>query len=240
MFGMMYSSCASLPCVHIVFSWFTSWRISQNSFLSRDQFSRDQLPWDQLSRDQLVTRSTQFFYILFYGTRASCRGKQNTKKLWACWSVFDLELGITSIPQISFAVTVLTELGITSIHAASLAGHTARGTHYGSHRWSCNILQLNLGKWQLQTVTMELLWLWGATNKQPHWRVVHKTKEGESSFQYFWGVWYVMKKEQASSEMKLEQLELGSRAPLQKKRIIEKDEQISALFERFKDYLAIT
>ena len=50
----------------------------------------------------------------------------------------------------------------------------------------------------------------------------------------------MMKKEQASSEMKLEQLELGSRAPLQKKRIIEKDEQISALFERFKDYLAIT
>ena len=68
----------------------------------------------------------------------------------------------------------------TSIHAASLAGHTARGTHYGSHRWSCNILWLNVGKWQLQTVTMQPPWLWGATNKQPHWRVVHKTKEVQS------------------------------------------------------------
>ena len=37
-----------------------------------------------------------------------------------------------------------------------------------------------------------------------------------------------MVKEQASSEMKLEQLEL------EKKRFIEKDKWISALFERFK------
>ena len=52
-----------------------------------------------------------------------------------------------------------------NIHAASLAGHTARSTHYGLHRWSCNILWSNVGIWQLQTVTMEVLWLWGATNK---------------------------------------------------------------------------
>ena len=49
-------------------------------------------------------------------------------------------------------------------------------------------------------------------------------------------VFEVMKKEQASSEMKLEQLELGrSRAPPRKKRFIEKDKRISALFERFKE-----
>ena len=45
-----------------------------------------------------------------------------------------------------------------------------------------------------------------------------------------------MKKKQASSEMKLEQLELGrGRAPPRKKRFIEKDKQISALFEQFKE-----
>ena len=49
-------------------------------------------------------------------------------------------------------------------------------------------------------------------------------------------VFEVMKKEQASSEMKLEQLELGrGRAPPRKKRFIEKDKRISALFERFKE-----
>ena len=44
-------------------------------------------------------------------------------------------------------------------------------------------------------------------------------------------VFEVMKKEQVSSEMKLEQLELGGRAPPQKKRFIEKDKRISALFK---------
>ena len=48
-------------------------------------------------------------------------------------------------------------------------------------------------------------------------------------------VFEVMKKEQASSEMKLEQLELGGRAPPRKKRFIEKDKRISALLERFKE-----
>ena len=48
-------------------------------------------------------------------------------------------------------------------------------------------------------------------------------------------VFEVMRKEQASSEMKLEQLELGDRAPPRKKRCIEKDNWISALFQRFKD-----
>ena len=49
-------------------------------------------------------------------------------------------------------------------------------------------------------------------------------------------VFEVMKKEQASSEMKLEQLELGrGRAPPQKKKFIEKNKRISALFERFKE-----
>ena len=38
-----------------------------------------------------------------------------------------------------------------------------------------------------------------------------------------------------SHEMKLEQLELGGRAPPRKKRFIEKDKRISALFERFKE-----
>ena len=38
----------------------------------------------------------------------------------------------------------------------------------------------------------------------------------------------------ATSEMKLEQLELGGRAPSQKKRFIEKGKRISALFEQFK------
>ena len=46
-------------------------------------------------------------------------------------------------------------------------------------------------------------------------------------------VFEVMRKEQASSEMKLEQLELGGRAP--PRRCIEKDNRISALFQRFKD-----
>ena len=41
----------------------------------------------------------------------------------------------------------------------------------------------------------------------------------------------VMKNQQASSEMKLEQLELGGRAPSQRKKKNEKDKQISALFE---------
>ena len=45
----------------------------------------------------------------------------------------------------------------------------------------------------------------------------------------------VAKVEQASSEMKLEQLELGGRAPPRKKSFIEKDRRISALFERFKE-----
>ena len=44
-------------------------------------------------------------------------------------------------------------------------------------------------------------------------------------------VFEVMKKEQASSEMKLEHVELGGRAPPRKKRFIEKDKRISALFE---------
>ena len=48
-------------------------------------------------------------------------------------------------------------------------------------------------------------------------------------------VFEVMRKEQASSEMKLEQLELGGRAPPRKERCIEKDNRISALFQRFKD-----
>ena len=41
-----------------------------------------------------------------------------------------------------------------------------------------------------------------------------------------------MKKEQASSEMNLEQLELGGRAPPRKK---VKDKRISALFQRLKE-----
>ena len=48
-------------------------------------------------------------------------------------------------------------------------------------------------------------------------------------------VFEAMRKEQASSEMKLEQLELGSRAPPRKKRCIERGNWISALFERLKD-----
>ena len=48
-------------------------------------------------------------------------------------------------------------------------------------------------------------------------------------------VFEAMRKEQASSEMKLEQLELGGMAPPRKKRCIEKDNRISALFQRFKD-----
>ena len=44
-----------------------------------------------------------------------------------------------------------------------------------------------------------------------------------------------MKKEQASSEMNLEQLELGGRAPPRKKWFIEKDKRISALFQRLKE-----
>ena len=44
-----------------------------------------------------------------------------------------------------------------------------------------------------------------------------------------------LKKEQASLAMKLEPLELGGRAPPQKKRCIENDKQISALFEQFKE-----
>ena len=59
----------------------------------------------------------------------------------------------------------------TSINAAGLAGHTARVTHYGSRGRSCNILWSNLGEWQLQTFTMELLWSWGAMYKHESYRL---------------------------------------------------------------------
>ena len=45
----------------------------------------------------------------------------------------------------------------------------------------------------------------------------------------------VMKKEQATSEIKLQQLEMGGRAPHRKKRFVEKDKRILTLFERFKN-----
>ena len=61
------------------------------------------------------------------------------------------------------------------------------------------------------------------------WKVVGKAHPN------IFEVFEVMRKEQASSEMKLEQLELGGRAPPRKKRCIEKDNRISSLFQRFKD-----
>ena len=49
--------------------------------------------------------------------------------------------------------------------------------------------------------------------------------------QKFWITWG----DEEEAGMKLEQLELGGRAPPWKKSFIEKDKRISALFERFKE-----
>ena len=66
--------------------------------------------------------------------------------------------------------------------------------------------------------------------------MAHKTKKvvGKAHPKIF-EVFEVMKKEQASIEMKSEKLELGGRAPPRKKRLIEKENQISGPFERFKE-----